>query len=67
MTHTRTILILAVLIGTAFVMTGWRTVSDATRDEEVKQQLKWIDRDAFALERRINDLDQRVKALENRP
>lgn len=62
----RAILIVGVLFA-AFVVTGWRTVSDATRDEEVKQQLKWIDRDTFALERKVNDLDQRVKALESRP
>ncbi len=59
-------LIVGVLFA-AFMATGWRTVSDATRDEEVKQQLKWIDRDTFALEQRVNDLDQRVKALESRP
>lgn len=62
----RAILIVGALFA-AFVMTGWRTVADATRDEEVKQQLKWIDRDTFALSDRVNDLEQRVKALESRP
>jgi len=60
------ILIVGALLA-AFVVTGWRTVSDVTRDEEVKQRLRWIDRDTMKLEDRINDLDQRVKALEARP
>ena len=66
MNYARAYLIVAALFS-AFVITGWRTVSDVTRDEEVKQQLKWIDRDAYKLEQRIDDLDQRVKALERRP
>lgn len=66
MSQARAILIVAALFA-AFVVTGWRTVADVTRDEEVKQQLKWMDRDTFALELRIDALDQRVKALESRP
>lgn len=64
-TPARAFVIVAVLFA-AFVATGWRTVADAERDEKIKWQLRAMDRESFALEQRVNDLDNRVKALEQR-
>lgn len=66
MSPIRAFLIVAALL-VVFVASGWRTAADAKRDEEVRQHLKGVDRDTFDLERRVNELDQRVKALEDRP
>ncbi len=61
-----TALLIVLTLFAAFVASGWKTVSDAEQDEKVKWQLKAIDRESYALEQRVNDLDRRVKALENR-
>lgn len=66
MSHLRALLIVAALFA-AFMMSGWRTVSDATNEEAMKQRLRYMDRDTMALEDKVRDLDQRVKALESRP
>lgn len=56
----------AIIVVAILVFGGWRTVADAQRDEQVRQELKWAARDAMRLEDRVNDLDARVKALEAR-
>ena len=67
MIHLKIVLTIFITLSAIFLATGWRTVSDATRDEQVRQQLKQSDMDAFRLEQRVDDIDKRLRALEARP
>ena len=47
-------------------MTGWRTVSDVTRDEETRWELKRPALENFKTDERIDRLEERVLKLEQR-
>lgn len=64
MIHPGAIIIFIVAVLVLFAGGGWRTVSDADRDERMKLDLKALNRDSFELERKVFELDLRVKALE---